>query len=283
MKKIAIQGISGCFHDLAAREFFIEEQLEIVECMSFRALCQKLHSGEVDFAMMAIENTIAGSILENYGLLQEYRFKIRGEIILPIQMQLMAMPGTSSEDITSVSSHPMALKQCEEYLSKRPNIKVIPCEDTALAAKKIAENGKAGEAAISNYLSAELYGLEVLDENIHTNTHNYTRFLILSKTIEPNGLESKASICFELGHTPGALAEVLLVFKNNKLNLSKIQSTPILGKPYEYFFHVDVEYDKTEDYKESISQILHLVSNLNILGEYQRGTRVHKQEVTVAL
>lgn len=276
MKRIAVQGIVGSFHEDAALKYFNEE-VEVVECKSFTKVCDLVDADEVDYAVMAIENSIAGSLLKNYQLIRDYHLRIIGEIYLHIQMNLMAVPGVKPGDITDIYSHPVALQQCIEYLEKYfPDAKLHQGMDTAAAAKLISETKPANAAAIANLRSAELYDLEVLETGIETNKKNYTRFLILAKHGIPADKANKASLCFEVGHFYGSLARVLNVFAENEINLTKIQSVPVLGKPNEYTFHVDVEWEKLEKYESAIHQVLKSVSSLAILGEYQRGD-IHMQ------
>lgn len=275
MKKVAIQGIEGSFHDDAAQKYFANsEEIEIIECRTFRKVCQLVDRDEVDIAVMAIENAIAGSLLENYGLMRDFHLKIIGEIYIHIQMNLMALPGVKKEDITEIHSHPIAIKQCAEYIDGTfGEISLDDNFDTAGAAKNILKNKLTHVAAIGNERSARLYGLEILDKNIETNKRNYTRFLILSKQGAANTDANKASICFEVGHFYGALARVLNIFAENEINLTKIQSVPIIGKPQEYSFHVDIEWENIENYEQAIHKVLKSVSSLTILGEYVRGER----------
>lgn len=278
MKRIAIQGIAGSFHEDAVRLYY-NDDVEIVECRSFTSVCEQIDTDKVELAAMAIENSIAGSLLNNYQLIRDYHLKIIGEIYIHIQMNLMVSGNTSKKDITDIYSHPIALKQCAEYLEKVfPNVQLHEMSDTAASAKFIAEKQPAGAAAIGNLRSAEIYGLNVLESNIETNKKNYTRFLFLSKQAEINGKANKASICFEVGHFYGALARILNNFAENHINLTKIQSVPIIGKPNEYTFHVDIEWESLDNYERAIHLVLKNVSSLAILGEYTRGElAIHNQ------
>ncbi len=274
-QKVAIQGVQASFHHEAARNYF-GQQVPVVECSTFRALCEALKSGEATMALMAIENTIAGSILPNYALLKEYHLKICGEVYLPIRMNLMALPGVELEDIEQVLSHPMAILQCSDFLNEL-KVKAVEHEDTAGAAKKLMEEQMPNTAVIAGMAAAERYQLNVLAKSIETNKQNYTRFLVLNVNSKfpglANGKETcnKASLCFELGHSVGALAEVLNIFEAFHINLTKIQSVPIVGKPYEYSFHVDIEWGDYRDYEQAIKQVLNSVSTLAVLGEYPKG------------
>jgi prephenate dehydratase len=203
-----------------------------VECKTFTSVCNLIDADEVSIAVMAIENSIAGSLLQNYALIRDYHLKIIGEIYIHIQMNLMANPGVSKADIKTIYSHPIAIKQCSEYLERNfPDAQLIENQDTAASGKLVHEKKLMNAAAIGNQRTSEIYELEILDTGLETNSKNYTRFLILSKHALPNALSNKASLCFEVGHYYGALANVLNTFAENKINLTKIQSVPIIGKP----------------------------------------------------
>jgi len=270
LKKVAIQGIVGSFHEEAAHKFFGDE-IQTIECNTFRDLAQIIDKEEVDFGMMAIENTIAGSLLANYSLMREYHLKIIGEQFIHIHMNLMALPGVKIEDLSFITSHPIALAQSAEYLYTLKHATLVEHLDTAAAAKDISDKGLTNTAAVASATAAKLYGLNILEKNIETNKKNYTRFLVLSKHIVNGAENNKATICFELGHYIGALANVLMILSDNKINLTKIQSVPIIGKPYEYIFHVDIEYDKSEFYEKALKKILRNVSSFSVLGEYKKG------------
>ncbi len=272
MKRIAIQGIAGSFHEDAARKYFKDEEIEIVECKSFQKVCELIDADKVDIAVMAIENSIAGSLLQNYALIRNYHLRIIGEIYIHIQMNLMVLPGVKRKDIREIYSHPVSFLQCNEYLEKYfPDVERKELGDNAKVAKIIKEEKIDYAAAISNLRSAELYGLQVIEKGIETIKKNYTRFWILSKHGNPAANTDKASVCFEVGHFYGALAQVLNIFTEHKINLNKIQSVPILGKPNEYTIHVDIEWENYEEYNKAIHQVLKNVSSLAILGEYERG------------
>lgn len=278
MKRVAIQGIVGSFHEDAALKFF-NDKIEVVECKTFTNVCEMIDTDKVDLAVMAIENSIAGSILKNYQLIRDYHLRIIGEIYLHIQQNLMVNPGTKADQITDIYSHPIAIEQCAEYLEKYyPNVEKHENVDTAAAAKLVRDKGLTHAAAIGNLRSAKLYELEVLETGIETNKKNYTRFLILSKHGNKTIGTNKASICFEVGHFHGALARVLNTFAENQINLTKIQSVPVIGKPNEYTFHVDLEWEDPEKYDKAIHQVLKGASSLSILGEYERGEiNIHNQ------
>ena len=278
MKRIAIQGIAGSFHEDAVQRYF-DEEVEVVECKSFTSVCEVVDTDKAEYAAMAIENSIAGSLLNNYQLIRDYHLKIIGEIYIHIQMNLMSFDEVKKEEITDIYSHTIALKQCAEYLEKYfPDARLHEMSDTAASAKFISEDHPKGAAAIGNLRSASMYGLQVLETGIETNKKNYTRFLILSKHGNPSEFANKASICFEVGHFYGALASVLNTLADNKINLTKIQSVPIIGKPNEYTFHVDIEWESLDNYERAIHQVLKSVSSLAILGEYKRGElAIHNQ------
>jgi prephenate dehydratase len=268
--KVAIQGIATSFHEVAALTHF-KEDIQTVECMSFHILCDSLQTGDSDFAVMAIENSIAGSILPNYFLLQEYHFSIIGEVYLPIHMHLLALPGVRMTDIKSIESHPMAIRQCSDYLHRLNGIEIRESDDTAYSAKKVAEKKLKDTAAIANEQAAKKFGLDILEKRIETHKKNFTRFLILTKRIPVNADTNKASLCFEVANEVGSLADTLMTFKDHTINLSKIQSIPIIGKPSEYSIHVDVEWKRRKNYDDAVKQVLRQVKNLNILGEYKKG------------
>ncbi|MFV0522581.1 MAG: prephenate dehydratase [Mangrovibacterium sp.] len=272
MKRIAIQGIAGSFHEDAARQYFKDEEIEIVECRSFTRVCEMVDNDEVDMAVMAIENSIAGSLLQNYSLIRDYHLHVIGETYVHIKMNLMMLEGASKSEIKTIYSHPVAIRQCIEYIEKHlPHANIIENQDTAMSGKIIQENKLSNAAAIGNLRTAEIYQLNVLDKGIETNKRNYTRFWVLDKHANGNAKTNKASLAIEVGHYYGSLAQVLSIFAENKLNLNMIQSIPIIGKPSEYIIHLDVEYDVVENYEKAIHQVLKCVSSLSILGEYQKG------------
>ncbi|MBN4062313.1 MAG: prephenate dehydratase [Flavobacteriales bacterium] len=268
--KIAIQGITTSFHDLAAKKHF-GEGMETVPCLSFKELCEAVKTGRTDNAVMAIENTLAGSLLPNYNLISEYHLKIIGEVFVHIQMNLMALPDVKLEDIKCVQSHPIAIQQCAEFLWGLNGIEIREREDTAICAKEIKEKNLVDTAAIANEAAAKLYGLRILEKRIETYKQNFTRFLVLSRSSVQNEKNNKASLCLQLGHYEGSLAEMLIIFKENSINLTKIQSVPIMGKPYEYSFHVDLEWTDYNDYEKALQTVLKKASNVSVLGEYQKG------------
>src|SRR5690606_8969108 len=271
--KVAIQGIKGSFHEEAAYKYF-GDQIETVECESFKKTCELLRHGKVDYIVMAIENSIAGSLLPNYNLLRDYRFPIVGEVYLHIKLHLMALPGVTLQDIRFVESHPIALQQCNGFIEENPQFKISEAEDTAGSAKKVSELKLNDTAAIAPQLAAKLYGLEILERRIETNKKNYTRFLILSTISEEKNKVNKASLSFQTGNGVGSLSTVLRCFAEQNINLSKIQSMPVLGKRNEYDFYVDIEWKNQADYDAAIRKVLKHTSNFNIMGEYVKNDKV---------
>jgi prephenate dehydratase len=272
-KRVAIQGIKASFHEEAAFKFFGED-IETVECNSFKQTFEKLATGEADYVVMAIENSIAGSLLPNYSLLREYNFPVIGEVYLPIKLHLMALPGVKFEDIKTVTSHPIAIRQCGDFLDEFPQIKVVESSDTAACAKKIRDEKLTDTAAIANNLAAKLYGLTVLERSIESNKKNYTRFLILTdKQVEIKN-PNKASLCFQVTNDAGSLVKVLNILAELDINMSKVQSMPVLGKRNEYNFYVDIEYNSSKNYDDAIRRIVKHTINFSIMGEYLRNDAV---------
>ena len=267
--RVAIQGIATSFHEVAALTYF-KEPIETIECLSFHRLCESLKDGESDYAVMAIENSIAGSILPNYFLLQTYHFNIIGELYLPIHMHLLALPGVKLADIKAVESHPMAIRQCSEYLQGLNGIELRESDDTAYSAKRVKELKLKNTAAIANEHAAKKFGLQILDKRIETHKKNFTRFLVLAKKGTGASEGNKASLSFEVANEVGSLADALMTLKLNSINLTKIQSIPIIGKPSEYSIHIDVEWKRRRNYDDAMKQVLRQVKNLNILGEYKK-------------
>src|SRR6478752_10723558 len=210
--RIAIQGIATSFHEIAALTYF-EEPIDTIECLSFHRLCESLKNGEADFAVMAIENSIAGSILPNYFLLQDYHFNIIGELYLPIHMHLLALPGVKLSDIKNIESHPMAIRQCSDYLHRLNGVEIRESDDTAYSAKKVSEKKLKDTAAIANEQAAKKFGLEILEKRIETHKKNFTRFLILTKRANGKLESNKASLSFEVANEVGSLADALITLK----------------------------------------------------------------------
>ena len=267
--RVAIQGIKGSFHDEVAQQYF-GNQVEILACDSFDQLVQSVVYDNCRLAVMAIENSIAGSILPNYGLLDQYGLSIVGEHLLSISHNLMAMPGQSISDIQEVHSHPMALLQCKQFFHAYPDIKLVESSDTAAVAKEISDNNQIGKGAIASQLAADLYGLQVLSESIQTIKNNVTRFVIVQKSADQTISNiSKASWKFVLNHKRGSLATALNVMSDCKLNLTKIQSLPVIETPGKYAFFVDVTFNNPDDYRKAKSLLEIMATSFKILGEYQ--------------
>ncbi|MDX1762138.1 MAG: prephenate dehydratase [Christiangramia sp.] len=269
-KKVGIQGIKGSFHHLVAMDYFHKE-VKVMEHMSFHELVQKLAQKETTEAVMAIENSIAGSILPNYALIDEYDLKVVGEHYTPVNMNLMALHGQNIEDIKKVYSHPMALLQCKEFFKKHPHIKLIEDADTAEAAKRISEEGLKKTAAVASPAAAEMYGLEILAKEIHTIKSNATRFLVLgNKMKEPNGeVLDKASIKFDLKSERGSLVSLLNIIRDCYLDMTKIQSLPVIDEPWKYSFFVDVIFERPEDFQKAMDVLKLMTEDLKILGIYK--------------
>lgn len=273
MKKVAIQGIKGCFHEQAAYLFYDKEGLEkpqVVECSSFEELYKRMDDGSADAAIMAIENTVSGGLLPNFELLRKYDRKIKGEVFLRIQQNLMAMPGQKIEDIKEVRTHYMAINQTREFFKDYPWIRLVESEDTAKSAAEVAEQGLMGVGAVASVLAADLYGLEILAESIETYKQNFTRFLVFDDDfVVDKSVVNKASMCFTLPHAPGSLAHVLTILSFYGMNLTRIQSLPIPGHEWQYFFYVDIKFDDYVRYEQALAAVRPLMEDLNILGEYK--------------
>ena len=271
-KKIAIQGVKGCFHEQAARLFYQEHGNivpQTVECLTFDDLYKSIDKGMADAAVMAIENTVSGGLLPNFELLRKYDRKIKGEVFLRIQQNLMALPGQTIEDIKEVRTHYMAINQTREFFKDYPWIRLVESEDTAKSAADVADGGLMGVGAVASTLAAELYGLNILAESIETYKQNFTRFLILDDALEVDKAKvNKSSMCFTLSHTPGSLAHVLTILSFYGMNLTRIQSLPIPGQEWQYFFYVDIKFDDYLRYEQALSAVRPLMEDLNILGEY---------------
>lgn len=268
--KIAIQGIKGSNHHQVAKEYF-GENIDLVECLSFHGLVDRLLDESADKGVMAIENSIAGSIIPNYTLVCDNKLHIIGEHYLNIDHHLMALPGQEIKDIQEVHSHPMALLQCREYLKTTPHIKMVEDVDTAETAKRIQERSLKGIAAIAPKVAAELYGLEILANKIQTIANNATRFIIVKtkNKILPKEEINKASLRFETDHKRGSLATVLNVMSDCNLNLTKIQSLPIIETPWKYAFFVDVTFERYDDFAKAKSLLEIMSGNFRVLGEYK--------------
>ena len=274
--KVAIQGYPGAFHDIASRQYFEEEAVEIVPGHTFDDLVDLIENKTADVGLMAIENTLAGSIMSNYYRLLENNLTATGEIYLRIKQNLMALPGQKTADLKEVYSHPMAIAQCKKFFLQHPHIHLVEAEDTALSAKNIADGQTSGIGAIASSLAAEMYGLEILAPGIETNKQNHTRFLVLERENEfqINEAANKVSLCFSISHQVGSLHKVLSVMAAYELNLTKIQSIPISGKKWEYFFFVDFICDGQMQWQQGIESLKPLVHDLKILGVYKQGKHI---------
>lgn len=266
---VAIQGIRGSFHHAVAQAYF-DGDLALLECATFDAVAAALLTGQAQYGIMAIENSIAGSIIPNYALIDQHNLSVVGEYYLNIEHQLMALPGQSLNTIEEVHSHPMALLQCKQFFSDYPHIRLIEAEDTADEARRVAENQLEGIGAIASVHAAELFGLNILAKSIQTIKNNVTRFVILQKRPEPNAEETinKAGLKFILDHKRGSLATVLNVMSDCKLNLTKIQSLPVIETPGKYAFFVDVTFQVYEDFEKARKILAILALELKILGTY---------------
>ena len=266
---IAIQGIKGSFHHIATKQYF-KNEVAISEFLSFDDLVDSLVDEKCNFAVMALENSIAGSIIPNYALIDNNKLHIVGEEYLDIQHNLICLSGQSIEDINEVHSHPMALLQCKEFFKKYPNIKLVEDKDTAQVAKRISENKLKNIGAIASDLAAEIFSLTILSKSIQTIKHNETRFVILQKSLgKTTDKLNKASVKFELDHARGSLAAVLNVLSDCKLNLTKIQSLPKIDTPWVYSFFIDITFDSYEYYLKAKSIMSIMVKDFKVLGEYE--------------
>ncbi|MFI3317321.1 MAG: prephenate dehydratase [Rikenellaceae bacterium] len=274
MKKITIQGVEGCYHEVAARTFFSGEQVEVVPCATFPKLFETMAHDRSLLGIAAIENTIAGSLLQNHERLSNSRLRVIGEQKIRVSHVVAVLPGQSIDQITEVHSHPIALMQCERWLNAHPTIKAVESDDTAESAKQIAEQQLMGHAAICSQYAAELYGLEIIERAIETNHHNFTRFLILcDQDAAQEHLQgqtiNKSSIQFSLAHSTGSLSKILTILSFYDINLTKIQSLPIIGCEWEYLFYADLTFDDVERYNQSLNAIRPLITDFKVLGEYQ--------------
>ena len=268
-KKIGIQGIQGSFHHIAVNTYF-GNNISLYEFLSFEEMVIDLFNEEIDYALMAIENSTAGSIIPNYALIDEYDVKIVGENYLEISHNLMALKEQSLAEIKEVHSHPMALLQCRDFFKKNPKIKLIEEKDTAHVAKKISEQKILGVAAIASESAAKIYNLNIIEHNIQTIKKNQTRFVVLEKNFKIDTVSNnKASLKFELDHKRGSLATILNVLSDCKLNLTKIQSMPKIESPWRYSFFVDITFENIKDYLKAKSIIQIMAKEFKVLGEYK--------------
>ncbi len=273
-KKIAIQGVRGSFHELAVQKYF-DIPFNAIECDTFKALFDVLKSKGADYAVMAIENTVAGTILPNYAMLRDSNLQIIGEVYLRIHQNLMALPGQKIEDIKEVYSHPMAIMQCHDFFEQYPHIRLVEAPDTAGSAKDIADKSLMQAGAIAADIAADIYKLEIIAPGIETNKKNYTRFLVLQDQSEtaPSDNADKASVCFNVKNEKGTLAKVLTIIASHNINLIKIQSLPLVGQEWEYIIHIDTEFDNDQDYQNAMEAIKPSINHFKELGKYLRGKK----------
>ena len=268
-KKIGIQGIRGSFHHIAVENYF-DKEIKLCEYLSFEDMIFSLSKNEIQYALMAIENSTAGSIIPNYALIDEYNINIVGEHYLEISHNLMALKGQSLDDIKEIHSHPMALLQCRDFLKENPRIKLVEEKDTASVAKKISNTKTMGIGAIASKLAAKIYDLNLIKEDIQSIKKNQTRFVVLKKDNNLDKLQiNKASLKFELDHKRGSLATILNVLSDCKLNLTKIQSMPKIETPWRYSFFVDVTFENLDNYLKAKSIIQIMAKEFKVLGEYK--------------
>jgi len=276
MMKIAIQGEKGCFHELAARQYFNSGEIDIVPCSTFDMTLACVADGKADIAMMAIENARSGSILYNYNLIRESGLKMLGEHNMRIRQNLMALPGQKIDDIRQIRSHPIALAQCMTFLNQYPGITLVEADDTAASARIISEHHLKKIAAIASSNAAELYGLQIIASGIETYPKNYTKFLVIGSGDKGKKEGNKISVCFATGHKPGSLAAVLVRLAEMNINLSKIQSVPRLNGEWEYMFYCDLELPEGSVIDEIRSMLEKYTRNLEILGIYNKGEMLYE-------
>lgn len=274
--RVAIQGIRGSFHDIAARRYYESDDIELVCCDSFEQVFEEMSNDPQLVGMVAIENTIAGSLLHNYELLRDSGATIIGEHKLRISHSIMCLPSDDWGNLQEVNSHPVALMQCRSFLNQHRGLKVVEVADTAGAAADISKGQLHGHAAICHKDAAQIFGMKVLQEGIETNKHNFTRFLVVaSPEIAPELRDlrnvNKSSLAFTLPHEEGSLSAILSVLSFYKLNLTKIQSLPIIGMEWQYMFYIDLTFSDYIRYRQAINAITPLTRNLKLLGEYEDG------------
>jgi prephenate dehydratase len=274
--RISVQGEHGCFHEMAARQYFKNEDVSIVPCSTFEQTLKAVRDDLADYAIMAIENARSGSILYNYSLIRESGMKILGEHNLRVIQNLMALPGQSLDEISEIRSHPIALAQCMTYLSCLKGVLLVESDDTAGSAKYIRDNNLKNVAAVASSITADIYGLEILAPGIETYKKNYTRFLILGDEKIANTDGNKVSICFSTGHKPGSLAAVLVRLAELDINLSKIQSVPKLNGDWEYMFYLDLELKPDHDMGLVRNVLENYTKDLEVLGIYNKGDMLYE-------
>lgn len=272
--RVSIQGYAGAFHEAAARQHFREREVTSVPGHTFAEVIQQVENGDSDVALMAIENTLAGSLMANYDLLQRSNLRITGEVYLRIRQNLMALPGVNISELREVYSHPIALMQVREFFKAWPNIRLIESADTALSALHVRENELRTRGAVAHRVAAELYNLDILAEGIETNKLNHTRFLVLERGRDTTHDEgNKVSLSFSVSHEAGSLSRVLMVLDAYKINLTKIQSTPIIGRPWQYRFYVDFMLNGEVGLEEALAGIRPITLELRVQGIYLAGKK----------
>ena len=278
--QIAIQGGAGAFHEMAAAKFFCGIDFRIHPCETFEDVFYELATGKCDSGIMAIENSVAGSILPNYTMLRKSGFKVVGEVYLRIIQNLMALPGETLQGLGEIHSHPVAIQQCSLFLEpfRKKGVKIVETSDTALSARRISKLQLKGIAALAIRNAAELYQLEILAAGVESDKQNFTRFLVISGNSRVFSLDKdnrlaadKASLCFSLPHEAGSLSQILSVLAYYNLNLTKIQSLPIVGRAWEYLFYADLVFTDFQRYRQALAAITPLTDLLEILGEYKQG------------
>ncbi len=272
--RVAIQGVPGAFHEIAARHYFSPATVDIVPALTFEELVGMVEKGaQADVGLMAMENTLAGGLMSNFRLLNESRLQAAGEVFLRIRQNLMALPGTGVQDLREVHSHPIAIAQCREFFRQYPHIRLVEAEDTALSARNILEQQLPDVGAIGSSLAAELYGLNMLAESIETNKKNQTRFLVLQREneVQEQPQSDKVSLSFTVDHEVGSLYKVLAVLAAYQANLTKIQSMPIIGKPWEYLFFLDFVAEGNLSHQQAVEAIRPITRHLKVLGIYPKG------------
>ncbi|MEN0005070.1 MAG: prephenate dehydratase [Bacteroidota bacterium] len=273
-RRVCIQGYAGAFHEIAARHCFQAEEIEVVPAHTFDDLVGMIEKGvETDLGLMAIENTLAGSLMYNYNLLNSSQLAITGEVFLRIKQNLLALPGTRIEELEEVHSHPIAIAQCRAFFRQYPHIRLVETVDTALAAKRVRNEHLTKVGAIASTLAGDIYDMEVLAGGIETNKKNHTRFLVLERKVEVqmDAAANKVSLCFSIDHEVGSLYKILSVLAAYHVNLTKIQSAPIIGQPWEYLFFVDFVAEGKVGCQQAIDAIRPITHNLHVMGVYHKG------------
>jgi len=270
---VSIQGFRGSFHEVAARQYF-GPRPELLPCATFGAVVAHVVEGRAEAGLMAMENSLAGSILPNYLLLERHPVRVTGEVYLPIHQHLLVLPGTALADVQAVHSHPMALRQCGDFLDRHPHWQLVETDDTGHSAQRLAETRAPGVAVVAGAHAAAQFDLHILAPAIHDDPHNYTRFLVLARAADaaPDPRADKASLYFHAPHAPGSLAAVLVRVAAHGLNLSKLQSGPRPGQPWHYGFHADVEFEEISQLEALLADLASVTEELRVLGAYRRGS-----------